>query len=108
MEIPMKILNWSLLVLVLLILIGIGILYASLDHIIKQTVESQGTAQLNVPTTLDAVSLQLFKGTLDLNNLVIASPQGFTSTNLLSLGGFSVDTGGLLQLRNQPIHLTSI
>jgi hypothetical protein len=98
----MKKLKWIAIFIVLLLIVGVAILYASLDGIIKSVVESQGTEQLKVPTTLDAVSLSLLHGTLNLSNFAIGSPQ------MMSLGGLSVDTGGLMQLRNEPIHIPSI
>jgi ribosomal protein L12E/L44/L45/RPP1/RPP2 len=104
----MKIVKWIVIVVLVVVIGGVLLLYLNLDHIVKQTVETQGTAQLNVPATLDGVSLQLFKGTLDLSNFAIGSPQGFTSPQMLSLGGLSIDTGGILKLRDQPIHLASI
>jgi hypothetical protein len=104
----MKILKWIAIVVVLLIIVGPIVLFVSLDHIVKSTIEAQGTEQLKVPTTLDGVSLGLFKGTLDLSNFAIGSPQGFTATHMLSVGGLSVDTGGITRLRNEPIHVSNI
>ena len=104
----MKKLKWIAIVIVLLLIVGVAILYASLDGIIKSVVESQGTEQLKVPTTLDAVSLSLLHGTLNLSNFAIGSPQGFSAPQMMSLGGLGVDTGGLMQLRNEPIHIPSI
>jgi hypothetical protein len=104
----MKKLKWIAIFIVLLLIVGVAILYASLDGIIKSVVESQGTEQLKVPTTLDAVSLSLLHGTLNLSNFAIGSPQGFSAPQMMSLGGLSVDTGGLMQLRNEPIHIPSI
>jgi hypothetical protein len=104
----MKKLKWIIIVLLVLVVGGIGILYLSLDGIIKSVVESQGTEQLKVPTTLDSVNLSLFHGTLGLSNFAIGSPQGFSAPQMMSLGGLSVDTGGVMQLRNEPIHIPSI
>jgi hypothetical protein len=104
----MKKLKWIIIVILVLLVGGIAILYASLDGIIKSVVESQGSEQLKVPTTLDGVSLSLLHGTLDLSNFAIGSPQGFAAPQMMSLGGLGVDTGGLMQLRNEPIHIPSI
>ena len=103
-----KKLKWIVIVIVLLLIVGVAILYASLDGIIKSVVESQGTEQLKVPTTLDSVNLSLLHGSLNLNNFAIGSPQGFSAPQMMSLGGLGVDTGGLMQLRNEPIHIPSI
>src|SRR5665213_2269359 len=99
----MKIFKWIVIVLVLLIVAAVLILYASLDGIVKRTVESQGTQQMHVAATLESVSLGLLKGTVDLSNFALASPAGFTAPKILSLGGLSVDTGGIMKLRDQPI-----
>jgi len=103
-----KTLKWIVIVIVLLLIVGVVILYASLDGIIKSVVESQGTEQLKVPTTLDSVNLSLLHGSLNLNNFAIGSPQGFSAPQMMSLGGLGVETGGLMQLRNEPIHIPSI
>ncbi len=104
----MKKLKWILIIIVVLIVAGVGILYLSLDGIIKSVVESQGTEQLKVPTTLDSVNLSLLHGTLGLTNFAIGSPQGFSAPQMMSLGGLSVDTGGVMKLRDEPIHISSI
>jgi len=104
----MKIFKWIVIAVVLLLVVGIIVLFASLNHIVKSTVETQGSEQLKVPTTLDGVSLGLFKGTVDLNNFNVGSPPGFNAPHMLSLGGLSVDTGGIMQLRKEPIHVSNI
>ena len=57
--------------LVILLVVGVFALYLSLDHIVKSVVESQGTEQLNVPTTLGSVDLGLFKGTVSMDDMAI-------------------------------------
>ncbi len=104
----MKVFKWIVIVVLVLIIGGALLLYANLNRIVKSTVESQGTQQLNVPTTLDGVSLGLFQGTVSLNNLNVGSPQGFNAPQMLSVGGLSVDTGGLSNLRKEPLHVSSI
>jgi hypothetical protein len=94
--------------IVLLLIVGVGVLYFSLDGIVKHVVESQGTEELKVPTTLSSVSLGLGKGTVDLNTLGVGSPPGFTAPEMFSVGKMSVDTGGLGRLRDQPIHISTI
>jgi uncharacterized protein involved in outer membrane biogenesis len=103
-----RIIKWIVIVILILIIGGVAFLYINLDHIIKQVVETEGTQQLNVPTTLEGVSLQLFKGSLELSNFAVGSPAGFSSPQMLSLGGLSVDTGGITKLRDRPVHITTI
>ncbi|HSV12768.1 MAG TPA: hypothetical protein VLI90_00810 [Tepidisphaeraceae bacterium] len=104
----MKILKWIVIVVVLVIVVGLALVYFNIDRIVKHTVETQGTDQLKVPTTLDGVSLGLFKGTVALNDLNVGSPPGFTAPHMLTLGGLNVDTGGISNLRKEPIHVSSI
>jgi hypothetical protein len=85
----MKIFKWIVIVVVLLI-VGVAVfVYLNIDH-------------------LDGVSLGLFSGTVDLNHLTIGSPQGFSAPEMLALGGLRVDTGGLSNLRKEPIHVSTI
>lgn len=107
-DLRMKIVKWVVIAVVLLLVVGALVLYMNLNGIVKRTVESQGSEQLKVPTTLNGVSLGLFKGTVDFNNLNVGSPAGFNAPHMLSLGGLSVDTGGLMQLRKEPVHVNSI
>jgi uncharacterized protein involved in outer membrane biogenesis len=104
----MKIFKWIVIVVVLLIVAVVAFVFLNIDHIIKTTVQTQGSEQLKVPTNLDGVSLSLLGGTLDLNHLTIGSPQGFSAPEMLALGGLKVDTGGLSNLRKEPIHVSTI
>jgi uncharacterized membrane protein len=100
-------LRFIVLILVLLVVV-IFAAYLSLDRIVKSVVQTQGSQQLQVPTTLGGVTLGLFNGTVDLKSLAIGSPPGFSAPEMFSVGSLSVDTGGLSHLRNEPIHVTSI
>src|SRR5688500_20298617 len=74
-----RFLKWAL-VLVLLRLIGGGLfVYFSLDRIVKRTVETQATAQLNLKTELDGAHVSLLGGQVSLDDLRIASPEGFSA-----------------------------
>src|SRR5438874_10498963 len=103
----MKIVKWVLLAIVVLVIAGGAIVLLSIDGIIKRTVETQATDSLNLKTTLSSASLSLLGGSLKLNDLSIGSPQGFTSPQMLGLGGanLAVSYG---QLRNEPIHVADI
>jgi hypothetical protein len=104
-------LKWLFRIVTLLIVLVIGgaiAAYLSLDRIVKSVVQTQGSQQLLVPTTLGGVTLGLMNGTLDLKSLAIGSPPGFTAPQMFSVGSLSVDTGGISRLRDEPIHLSSI
>src|SRR6266516_2695917 len=77
--------KWAV-ALILLLLIGAGVvIYVYLDPIVKRTVEKQATAQLNLKTELDRAHVSLFGGQVDLNQLRIASPQGFQAPQMFTL-----------------------
>lgn len=93
-------------VVLLVILIGL-IIYFSLDHIIKTTVQSQATSSLNLTTTLGSANLSLFGGKLNLSNLQVASPKGYSAPQMLDVGStdLAVSYG---QLRSDPVHVAAI
>jgi uncharacterized protein involved in outer membrane biogenesis len=104
----MKIFKWIVIVVILLIIGAVVFLYINLNSIVKHTVETQGTEQLKVPTTLGGVSLGILQGTVQLSDLDIGSPQGFSAPHMLSLGGLNVNTGGLSTLLKEPIRISKI
>ena len=104
----MKWIKRLVILFVILLVVGVGLFYLALDGIVKSVVEKQGTEQLNVPVTLEAVSLGLIHGSLGLDNLAIGSPSGFSAPQMMSVGKLSVDSGGVSNLRGNPIHITSI
>jgi hypothetical protein len=97
----------TILVLLLLLFVGGVIFYAYLDSIVEKTVEKQATKSTNLKTELGGVSLSIFGGELDLKELEIASPPGFTSPHLLTLGVADVDVN-LRDLRGDPVRIKSI
>jgi hypothetical protein len=97
----------AVLVLLLLLVVGGFIVYLYLDSIVEKTVEKQATKSTNLKTELGGVSLSLFGGQLDLKELEIASPPGFTSPHLLTLGKADVDVS-LGKLREDPVRINSI
>ena len=103
----MKTIRRVLLVLVLLVVVGLLVVYFSLNRIVQHTVESQATTSLNLNTTLNSARLSLFGGKLNLNQLQIASPPGFSAPHMLELGqtDLAVSYG---QLRSDPVHVQSL
>ena len=104
---PVKVLKIGALVVVLLLIVGGLVVYFYLDHIVKRTIETQATKSLNLQTELGGASLSLFGGKLDLDNLRIASPQGFSAPQMLTLGEADV-TVEYGQLDNNPVHVKKI
>lgn len=103
----MKLIRRIVLAVVVLIVVALVILYLSLDHIIKNTVQSQASSSLNLPTTLGSANLSLFGGKLNLSNLQVASPKGFSAPQMLDVGStdLAVSYG---QLRSDPVHVAAI
>src|SRR4051812_35038475 len=104
---PLRVIKWLFIIVVLLVVIGLVALYLSLNSIVRSTVEKQSTAQLNVPTNLQAANVSLLGGDVSLKGFQVGSPQGFKADQMMSLGG--VDVGvKLSQLREQPLRVNQI
>src|SRR3954452_6510162 len=103
----MKTLRRILLVVVLLVVVAGVAVYFYLDRIVKTAVERQSTNSLNLTTTLGSARLAVFGGKVDLHQLDIASPQGFTAPHMFELGqlGLAVQYG---QLRQDPVRIQKI
>ena len=107
MKRPMKItLGVAAAVLVLLVA-GAAVLLARLDGIVKQTVEREGTAQLRLATALDDADVSLLGGTVTLDGLTIANPEGYAAPNLFELGQVSV-AAGVGDLTDDPVRVRRI
>ena len=104
---PTRPMRRTIVVLVPLVVVAGVIAYVRLDGILKRTVEQQSTSSLKLGTTLNRAHLSLFGGKLNLNQLRITSPQGFSAPHMLELGDvdLAVSYG---QLRKDPIHVQSL
>ncbi len=103
----MKILKWTVVIVIVLIIVALLAIYFNLNSIVRRTIETQATDQLNVRTTLKGASVSLFGGSLGLNDLEVASPPGFEAPNILTLGKAQVNVA-YGQLRQDPIHIQQI
>src|SRR4051794_34872838 len=102
-----RILKWSLLGVVVIVLVAAAIVWLNLNRIVRSTVESKSSESLNQKTTLGSANVSLFGGKVGLHNFQIASPAGFTAPHLMELGG--VDVGVKLgELRGDPVRISSI
>ena len=102
-----KIIKWVVIVVILLVVIGVAVVLMNLNSIIRSTVESQGTAQLQVPTKLGGVNLSLLGGDLALNDFSIGSPKGFNAPQMLALGKAHVAVS-YSDLRGDPVKVGKI
>src|SRR5207244_4909501 len=103
----MKFLKWGILAVVVVVVAALLIVWMNLNGIVRRTVETQGTKQLDVKTTLGGATVSLFGGSLGLKDLQIASPPGYAAPQMLALGkGHAAVSYG--QLRQQPVHVQTI
>jgi len=93
-----KILLWSGLGLVLLIIIGLLVTALFLDGIVKTGVNTVGPKIVKVPLTLDSIHIGILSGSATVKGLVIGNPDGYKTPNAISVGlaEVSVDVGSAL------------
>ena len=91
----------AIVVLVLLILVVGAVFYvaSNIDSLAETALEEGGTYAMGVPTQVDSVSVSLMGGTLGINGMTIANPEGFESDNLMNFNefGVGVETGSLFE-----------
>ncbi|MGC3957766.1 MAG: hypothetical protein QM813_07395 [Verrucomicrobiota bacterium] len=85
-----KILIRGAIVVVILAVVVVVAIAMTLDSAIKKGVETFGPQVAKVPVTLDKVSLSLFSGNAALQGLAVGNPDGYKTTNAMSLGLASV------------------
>jgi hypothetical protein len=103
----MRLLRRTLFVVVVLAVIAGGVVYFTFDRILRRAIETEGTASLRLTTTLNSARLSLFGGKLALNNLRIASPQGFPAPHMLETKDIDLLVK-YSELRKEPIHVESL
>jgi len=90
--------------------VAIVCLVLSLNSFIKFAVESVGSTLMGVPVTLDSVNFSVMQGRISLNDLDVASPQGYTD-DLFQLGRFVFDVSpmsllwGYMSTFSKPVEL---
>src|SRR5436853_6457849 len=106
-EAVMRLIRRIIIAVVLLVIIAVVVVYFNLNRIVKHQIEVQATDSLNLQTQLGSARLAIFGGNFSMNDLQIASPQGFSAPRILQLdiGAVQVSYG---QLRSDPVHITSL
>lgn len=94
-------------VFALLLILGLVVVYVSLNGIVRAAVERQATASLNLPTKLGGASLAIFGGRVGLTDLKVGSPSTFTAPEMFAVGGTRVEVS-FGQLRAHPIRITRL
>ncbi len=104
-----KLLKYLVILIVVVVIGAVVAAYLGINYAVKKVVQSEGTAQLNVPTTLDSASLGLFSGSIGLKGFDVANPAGFTAApHILEVSSLSVATTGITHLMDKPLHVTNI
>ena len=80
----------AILVLVLLVVIAAGVIWAMLDSIVRTGIEKGGSHVLGVNTTVDALNLSLINGHLTIDGLTINNPEGLQAPYLMKSGHFEL------------------
>jgi uncharacterized protein involved in outer membrane biogenesis len=79
-------------------IVGLAIAYFVRNLLVEKAVEAGSTYALGVETDLGSASLEIGGGSLELKNLDISNPEGFTADKFISLrrGMIDVDAGSIL------------
>ncbi len=103
----LKLLRWIAIGVLVVVLVGVMAVRGYLNSVVRDTVESQTKASLNLPTQVGSAQVSLFGGSLSLGDFNIGSPSGFGSPTMFGLKDVSVkvDYG---QLTEDPIRIQSI
>jgi hypothetical protein len=83
---------------VVLFIVGLAVAYFVRNMLVEKAVEAGSEYALGVEADLGSASLGIRGGSLELNQLAVSNPEGFTAENFLSLrrGIFDVDAGSVL------------
>lgn len=73
-----------------LVLIGVGILYFSLNRVIRSAIETYGPRATKSEVRLGGVSVSPFSGNASLSNLVVGNPQGFKTPSAFTMESMQV------------------
>ncbi|MBW8015636.1 MAG: hypothetical protein FVQ82_05580 [Planctomycetes bacterium] len=80
--------------IILVIILIVGVLVPVFgNRALKAGIESAASKALKVDVTLDDISLSILKGSVELDNLIIANPKGYQNPNLLEAGNVKIDVG---------------
>jgi uncharacterized protein involved in outer membrane biogenesis len=95
------------LVVVALVVIGLLAVYFNLNRIVRRTIEVQATDSLTLQTKVGGARLALFGGQLKLDDMTIASPQGYAAPHMLALDSGSVEVS-YGELNDDPVRINSM
>lgn len=90
----------ALLVLLLIIGIALFVFAGKLDGIVKEVIETEGSAALGSAVRVSSVVTDLKAGNATINNFTIANPAGYSAKNAIEVTSFSAS----VDYRNQIIE----
>ncbi len=85
-----KIILWLVIGVLALIVVGVIVVGFSLDKIVKTGLETVGPKMTQTKLTVDSVNLSLLGGSAGINGLVLGNPDGFKTTQAISVGKAAV------------------
>ena len=93
--------KWIIRIVIVLVLVVVvlGVIgYVMLDKITKRGIEKGGTYAMGVETKLDGIHIGLLSGSVSMNGLSVANPEGFKADHFMSLneGEVNVALGSLM------------
>jgi hypothetical protein len=103
----MKKIKWIIGSLVTVLVIALVIVWLSINSIVRNQIETQASSSLNLKTTLGSAHVSILGGSLGLNDLAVASPEGFTAPRMFGLEGAKVGVS-LGNLRSDPVAIDRI
>ena len=86
-----KIISRLILSLIILVIFVVVVVWLLIDPIAKSAVQSGASAALGVKTSLKTISVRPLRGTVVMNGLTIANPEGFSSVHLMDADRFEVE-----------------
>ncbi|MDD5706452.1 MAG: AsmA family protein [Kiritimatiellae bacterium] len=96
-----------LLWVVIVVLVLAAILLARLGPIIRTAVNQAGPKLLGVPVSVEAIDVNALRGVVNLKQLKIGNPEGFTTPHLFELEGLYVDIN-MRELLGGKTHVREI
>ncbi len=102
--------KWIKRVVVLLVLVVVlvaGIAVVMIDRVARTGVERGGNYAMGVETKLDGIHVGLLSGSVSLDGLSVANPQGFKAEHFLKLGDGSVELS-LGSLMGDKVEVSSL
>jgi len=79
----------ALLILIVIIGVALFVFAGKLDGIVKEAIETEGSAALGSPVRVGSVVTNLKEGSALLTNFSIANPAGYTAKNAIEVTSFS-------------------